>query len=89
VSHVIGANGSLIVPGNITSAADFSAWAVSSGTSVGANDVTVSAASGLTLNFAYDAGTQATLITAVPEPGAWVSLLGGCGVLVGLRRRRC
>jgi hypothetical protein len=27
-------------------------------------------------------------ITAVPEPGAWVSLLGGCGVLLGLRRRR-
>jgi hypothetical protein len=26
--------------------------------------------------------------TAVPEPGAWVSLLGGCGILMGLRRRR-
>jgi hypothetical protein len=28
------------------------------------------------------------VVTAVPEPGACVSLLGGCGVLVGLRRRR-
>jgi hypothetical protein len=28
-------------------------------------------------------------VTVVPEPGAWVSLLGGCGVLLGLRRRRC
>jgi hypothetical protein len=28
------------------------------------------------------------LISAVPEPGAWMSLLGGCGVLMGLRRRR-
>jgi autotransporter-associated beta strand protein len=28
------------------------------------------------------------LFTAVPEPGAWVSLLGGCAVLLGLRRRR-
>jgi hypothetical protein len=27
-------------------------------------------------------------LQAVPEPGAWVSLLGGCGVLLGLRRRR-
>jgi autotransporter-associated beta strand protein len=29
------------------------------------------------------------LVAVVPEPGAWVSLLGGCGVLLGLRRRRC
>jgi hypothetical protein len=29
----------------------------------------------------------ATLVT-VPEPSAWLSLLGGCGVLLGLRRRR-
>jgi autotransporter-associated beta strand protein len=28
------------------------------------------------------------LVAVVPEPGAWVSLLGGCGVLLGLRRRR-
>jgi autotransporter-associated beta strand protein len=27
-------------------------------------------------------------LVVVPEPGAWVSLLGGCAVLVGLRRRR-
>jgi hypothetical protein len=27
-------------------------------------------------------------IQSVPEPGAWMSLLGGCGVLLGLRRRR-
>jgi hypothetical protein len=28
------------------------------------------------------------ILTQVPEPGAWVSMLGGCGVLMGLRRRR-
>jgi hypothetical protein len=28
------------------------------------------------------------LVALVPEPGAWVSLLGGCGVLLGLHRRR-
>jgi hypothetical protein len=28
------------------------------------------------------------VLTTVPEPGAWMSLLGGCGVLMGLRRRR-
>jgi autotransporter-associated beta strand protein len=33
-------------------------------------------------------GNQDVLLTVVPEPGAWVSLLGGCGVLLGLRRRR-
>jgi autotransporter-associated beta strand protein len=34
-------------------------------------------------------GTDVALqVIAVPEPGAWVSLLGGCGVLLGLRRRR-
>jgi hypothetical protein len=31
---------------------------------------------------------NAMQLRAVPEPGAWVSLLGGCGVLLGLRRRR-
>ena len=28
------------------------------------------------------------LVALVPEPGAWASLLGGCGILLGLRRRR-
>jgi hypothetical protein len=32
--------------------------------------------------------TSDLMMNAVPEPGAWASLLGGCGVLMGLRRRR-
>jgi autotransporter-associated beta strand protein len=28
------------------------------------------------------------VLNVVPEPGAWMSLLGGCGMLLGLRRRR-
>src|SRR5262249_24744178 len=40
-------------------------------------------------NFAADqTGSKYVTLTVVPEPGAWMSLLGGCGVLVGLRRRR-
>jgi hypothetical protein len=31
---------------------------------------------------------QDITVQSVPEPGAWVSLLGGCGVLLGLSRRR-
>jgi hypothetical protein len=31
---------------------------------------------------------NALVLQMVPEPGAWVSLVGGCGVLLGLRRRR-
>jgi hypothetical protein len=27
-------------------------------------------------------------VAAVPEPGAWISLLGGSAVLLGLRRGR-
>jgi autotransporter-associated beta strand protein len=41
--------------------------------------------------YTIDYGTlnaHAITLVAVPEPGAWVSLLGGCGVLLGLRRRR-
>jgi autotransporter-associated beta strand protein len=44
--------------------------------------------SGWVGNFSYNAGSINLAVTAVPEPGAWVSLLGGCGVLLGLRRRR-
>jgi hypothetical protein len=35
-----------------------------------------------------NAYVNAYQLRAVPEPGAWASLLGGCGVLLGLRRRR-
>jgi autotransporter-associated beta strand protein len=41
-------------------------------------------AKGVTYQFSQTTG----MLTVVPEPGAWVSLLGGCGVLLGLRRRR-
>jgi autotransporter-associated beta strand protein len=37
----------------------------------------------------YQFNDTTGVLTVVPEPGAWVSLLGGCGVLLGLRRRRC
>jgi hypothetical protein len=66
VNHVIGANGSLIVPGVITDAAGFSSWAVSSGTDVELNDVFVTADSGFTLSFSNDGSN--TTITAVASP---------------------
>jgi hypothetical protein len=34
-------------------------------------------------------GSNLGALALVPEPGSLVSLLGGCGVLLGLRRRRC
>ncbi|MCW1923848.1 hypothetical protein OKA05_14870 [Luteolibacter arcticus] len=84
VNHFIGADGALIVPGIISDAAGFSAWAVSSGTGVELNDITVAASGGLTLNFENNGSF--TTITAVPESS--VALLGGLGLLVLLRRRR-
>jgi autotransporter-associated beta strand protein len=38
--------------------------------------------------FADGTGGQDIVLTVVPEPGAVVSLLGGVGMLLGLRRRR-
>lgn len=38
--------------------------------------------------FSYDAGTVDLTLTAVPEPSSLLTLLGGAGVLLGLRRRR-
>ncbi len=85
VNHVIGADGSLIVPGVITDAAGFASWAVSSGTDVELNDVFVTADSGLTLNFSNNGSF--TTITAIPEPNV-AALLGGLGLLGLMRRRR-
>lgn len=66
VNHVIGAGGSLIVPGIITNAAGFTSWAVTSGTDVEAEDIFVSPGSGFTLSYANN-GVNTT-ITAVPAP---------------------
>jgi hypothetical protein len=85
VNHVIGAGGSLIVPGVITNAAGFSSWAVTIGTNVEEGDVFVSAGSGFALSFS-DNGSFTT-ITAIPEPNV-AALLGGLGVFGLLRRRR-
>lgn len=36
----------------------------------------------------YGTGTNSSIMLTVPEPGAAVSLLGGLGLLLGIRRRR-
>lgn len=84
VNHIIGTNGSLILPGVITDAAGITSWSTTTGSGVEAGDITVAAASGLTLNFANN-GTFTT-ITAVPEPAS-VALIA-LGSLALLRRRR-
>jgi hypothetical protein len=85
VSHIIGADGSLIVPGVIADAFGFTSWAQASGTRVELNDIMVSAADGLTLNFSNNG--LFTTITAVPEPtAALLASFGLLGLVVGRRR---
>lgn len=84
VNHVIGAGGSLTVPGVFTDASGFDAWAIATGNSVESGDITVAADGGLTLQFSNDGAT--TTITAIPEPA--VAALGVLGFLGLMRRRR-
>ena len=57
------------------------------GTLSGEFNNTVGMPSGYTINYG-DGSNDSITIIAVPEPGAAVSLLGGLGILLGLRRRR-
>ncbi len=55
IRHILGGSGSIVVNALISNAASFSNWAVTNnGASVGANDVTVEAASGFGLVFAQN-----------------------------------
>ena len=79
VNHVIGANGSLILPGVITNIAEFQAWAVSSGPGVEGADFDLSASAGRFLNFSND-GTKTTVATVPLTVATWDTAPGGVGV---------
>lgn len=73
IKHLIGANGSIILDGLITNAAQFSNWAMTNnGASVGASDVTVTAGSGLGLVFTPNSPvtgkTTITTMTVLQPP---------------------
>jgi hypothetical protein len=52
--------------------------------------VGVIATAGIAGTFSYDGagGVDLTVSSVVPEPKAFTALVGGFGVLLGLRRRR-
>ena len=64
------------------------------GTFLGMQDDSIFTSEGVSYLISYDdndingLGLHAVTLTIVPEPGAVVSLLGGLGLLLGLRRRR-
>ncbi len=55
------------------------------GTLTGTFDTIVGMPSGYSID--YGTGTNSSIMLTVPEPGAAVSLLGGLGLLLGIRRR--
>jgi len=64
------------------------------GTFLGLPDDTIFTSGGIHYLISYNddstlvSGFHAVTLTIVPEPGAAVSLLGGLGLLLGVRRRR-
>jgi hypothetical protein len=64
------------------------------GTFLGMQDDSIFTSAGITYLISYNdndingLGLHAVTLTIVPEPGAAVSLLGGLGMLLGVRRRR-
>ena len=64
------------------------------GTFLGMQDDSIFTSAGITYLISYNdndingLGLHAVTLTIVPEPGAAVTLLGGLGMLLGVRRRR-
>jgi autotransporter-associated beta strand protein len=81
--NTLGDTWSIVNVGSLT-ASFGGTFAVPGFTNMGGN-LWQESANGATYQFSQATGS----LTVVPEPGAWMSLLGGSGVLLGLRRRRC